>query len=225
MDLRAAAEAYNRALHAKGKSPTVRQTITASKSTIDRWFAGDVGGMLAAIGQKGPQTKPTYERVMPEDVYAFGLDVHRELGLVDAPEVTDWSDRAAVAAHRAATDHNTHRHYAAENAYLYVQLWEAFGQPPAMKQVAGGAAAAGWLNKNDLDGGWQTLTAAIDRALEHAKAWPEQPTQAMRAATPPASAPPQPAPPSTVSDGQPEHEPQPQRKRGLFRRVLDGRDR
>jgi hypothetical protein len=107
-DLPAAAEAYNRALNAKGRPPTIRQTITASKPTIDLWFAGDVGALLGAIGQKGPSAKPTYERILPEDVYAFGLHVYRNLGPAGEPEVTDWQDRVAVAAHRTARDHNVY---------------------------------------------------------------------------------------------------------------------
>lgn len=223
-DLRAAAEAYNRALHAKGKPPTFRQTITASKTTIDRWFAGDVGGLLAAIGQKGPGTKPAHERILPEDVYAFGEAVYRNLGPVDEPEVTDWEDRAAVAAQRAASDHNTHRRYAAQQSYAYVQMWEALGRAPAMKEVSGGAGAAKWLDDTDVDAGWKMLVDAIHRALRDAASSPpvpERPAAPAPLAPAPSGGGPEfvpPAPSPAADDPQP-------RRRGLLSRMLGGRGR
>lgn len=225
-DLRAAAEAYNRALNAKGKPPTYRQTITASKTTIDRWFAGDVGDLLAAIGQKGPGVKPTYQRVLPEDVYAFGEAVHRNLGLVEEPEVTDWDDRAAVAAQRAARDHNTHRRYAAQHAYTYVQMWEALGRPPEMKEVPGGAGAAKWLNDTDTDAGWQTFVHAIEQALRDAVAPPPRAEPDGIPAPPPQAA----TPASGTQEfrrplSSPAADDPPQRRRGLLGRMLGGRGR
>lgn len=179
-DLRAAAEAYNRALNAKGKPPTIRQTITASKPTIDLWFAGDLGALLGAIGQKGPSAKPTYERILPEDVYAFALHVYRNLGPVGEPEVADWQDRVAVAAHRTARDHNVYLRYAAGHCYAYVERWESLGRPPEMKEVAGGSGAAKWLNADDLDAGWQRLTNAITVAIEEARCSRSAPSTSAR---------------------------------------------
>lgn len=229
-DLRGAAESYNRALHAKGKPPTIRQTITASNATIDRWFAGDTGHLLSSIGQKGPATRPTYARVMPDDVYEFGRLVHRNLGLVEEPEVTDWDDKAAVADNRAARDHNTYRSYAAEKCYGYVQMWEALGRPPAMKEVSGGAGAVRWLNEDDLDQGWVMLADAIARAVGAA---PREPGPA----SPPRPVAAGPEPPSTNPVGAAERtHPAPSRvsatdpdpateRRGLLGRLLRGRRR
>jgi hypothetical protein len=99
-----------------------------------------------------------------------------------------------------------------------------------MKQVARGVEAARWLDENDLNAGWQALTAAIDRALELAKARPVQPTQTAHAVVPlvPAHEQHQSAartvPPSTpVHDRHPDSEPAIPAKRGLLRRMLDGR--
>lgn len=164
-DLRGGAEAFNRRLQAKGKPPTVKQVISESKPTIDRWFGGDVGAFLGSIGQKGPAGRPTYERIMPEDVYAFGAAVHRNLGLVEVLEVTDWQDTAAVNARNAARQHNNYRRYAAANAYEYVQRWEALGRQPEMKEVPGGKAAMKWLNENDLDAAWRQFVRAIEDAI------------------------------------------------------------
>lgn len=190
-DLRAAAETFNRSLQAKGKPPTVRQTITASKATIDRWFAGDVGALLGAIGQKGPGGRPTYERIMPEDVYAFGNAVHRNLGLVEEPEVTDWSDAAAVSAHRAASQHNTYRRYTAERAYEYVQRWEALGRQPEMKEVPGAKGAMKWLDDLDPEAAWEQFVVAVTSAIEHSE--PPPTVADKRTATPPAPQLPEPS--------------------------------
>jgi hypothetical protein len=168
-DLRGGAEAFNRRLQAKGKPPTVKQVISESKPTIDRWFGGDVGAFLGSIGQEGPAGRPAYERLMPEDVYAFGETVHRNLGLVEVPEVSDWQDTTAVNARNAAMQHNNYRHYAAANAYEYVQRWEALGRRPEMKEVPGGKGAMKWLNENDLDAAWRQFVKAIEDAIETAE--------------------------------------------------------
>jgi glycine/D-amino acid oxidase-like deaminating enzyme len=109
---------------------------------------------------------------MPEDVYAFGESVHRNLGLVEVPEVTDWEDTAAVNARNAATQHNNYRHYAAANAYEYVQRWEALGRQPEMKEVPGAKGAMKWLNENDLDAAWRQFVRAIEDAIETAEPVP-----------------------------------------------------
>ena len=171
-DLRQGAEAFNRRLQARGKPPTTKQVISGSKPTIDRWFGGDVGAFLGSIGQKGPGEPPTYERIMPEDVYAFGVAVHRNLGLVEVPEVTDWHDSAAVNARNAATQHNNYRHYAAANAYAFVQRWEALGRVPEMKEVPGGKGAMRWLDEKDLDAAWQQFVEAVRDAIEAAQPVP-----------------------------------------------------
>ncbi|MBS1676691.1 MAG: hypothetical protein JST08_04810 [Actinobacteria bacterium] len=212
-DLRGGAEAFNRRLQAKGKPPTVKQVISESKPTIDRWFGGDVGGFLGSIGQKGPAGSPTYERIMPEDVYAFGEAVHRNLGLVEVPEVSDWQDTAAVSAHNAARQHNNYRHYAAANAYEYVQRWEALGRKPEMKEVPGGKGAMKWLNENNLDAAWRQFAKAIDDAIHAAE--PVQIRRADSAGTPAPNSATEAEDPKSLDSPSPS-----QPGKGLFRRLL-----
>lgn len=213
-DLRMAAEVFNRSLQAKGKPPTVRQTITASKATIDRWFAGDAGALLTAIGQKRPSTMLSYERVMPVDVYEFGESVHRNLGLVEEPEVSDWSDTAAVSAQRAARTHNTYRRYAAERAYEYVRRWEALGRPPEMKEVPGAKGAMKWLDPTDPEAAWRQFVEAVQKAIEEVNSMPAP--QPAHGKTVDAAADDSPVPSDSGSISQPSGE---GRERGLLGRL------
>lgn len=167
-DLRAAAEAYNRRLLANGKPPTVRQTISLSQPALDRWFAGDVGQLLTAIGQKGPAGGPVYERLLPSDPYAFGRAVEIALGgRLEEVDLTDWEpeDRATLAESRRIRDHNSRCSFAASVAYDYVRSWEALDQRPEMKQVKGGKSGAEFLDRADPAGAWARIEQAVDQVL------------------------------------------------------------
>jgi len=167
-DLRAAAEAFNRTLLAKGKPPTVRQCINASQPALDRWFGGDIRQLLGAIGQQAPAGTPANERRLPLDPYTFGKAVERALGGgLPEPDMTDWpgEDRKTLAEFRAARDHNSARYYAAFAAYRYVQAWEALGERPSMKQVKEGKQSASFLNRDDPEGAWAQLEDAILKVL------------------------------------------------------------
>lgn len=167
-DLRAAAEAFNRALLAKGKPPTIRQSINASQPALDRWFGGDVRQLLNAIGQKAPAGALVYERRLPADPYTFGKAVERALGGGQPePEMTDWSsdDRDTLAAFRATRQHNSARYYAAFSAYEYIRAWEALGERPQMKQVKSGKRGAEFMNRDDPDKAWRQIEDAIHAVL------------------------------------------------------------
>ena len=226
-DLRAAAEAYNRSTIAKGKPPTVRQTITASQQTIDRWFGGDVGLLLTAIGQKAPSARPVYERVMPADVYALGPAVQQRLGLVEVPELSDVDlasgelDHQAIKANRDARQHNTYRHYAAAKAYDYIRLQEALGRPPEMKEVAGAKGSVEWISPEDPKAGWEQLKAAVTDVLAQlAHQAPPGPAAGPQvpAVPGPHEQPPSPPVPAASSESTPKAEPAVARSR--FRRFL-----
>ncbi|WP_196189076.1 hypothetical protein [Conexibacter sp. W3-3-2] len=163
-DLRATAEAYNRRLIANGKAPTLRQAITLGQPALDRWFGGDIGQLLTAIGQKGPAGAPVYERRLPGDPYSFGRAVEIALGgRQPEDDLSDWdsADRERLDAHRKVRDHNSARYYAAFTAYEYVKAWEALGRRPEMKQVKGGKSGADFLDRAEPEAAWARLEAAV----------------------------------------------------------------
>jgi hypothetical protein len=231
-DLRAAAEAFNRVVLAKGKPPTTRQRINASQPALDRWFGGDIGQLLTAIGQKGPAAPPTYERRLPADPYTFGKAVEHALGGGQAePDMSagawDSSDRARLAEFRAVRDHNSARYYAAFAAYEYVRAWEALGQRPEMTQVKKGKSSAQFLDRDDPNAAWHQIEQAILAVLAADPAAPTVTTPALpfaRPATaPPPVAPPRPAGRPAERDADPAVQPPEPRRRGALRRLF-GRD-
>ena len=237
-DLRTAAEAYNRRLLANGKPPTARQSISLAQPALDRWFAGDVGQLLTAIGQKGPAGKPVYERLLPADPYSFGRAVEVALGgRLPEPDMTDWSseDREKLAEHRRVRDHNSARYYAAFTAYEYVMTWEALGRRPEMKQVKQGKSGAESLDRSDPAGAWTRLEDAIikvvgDPELQRAGAetWTRRELNAQRREHEAAEErrlgeePTERRQPDSTADAEPTAEPAPGgRRRGFFRRLRD----
>lgn len=178
-DLRDVAEQYNHMTADKGKPPTARQFAKIATPIANAWFGGDLAAVAVAIGTKTDIRTESSLR-LPHDRPGFAYAVFTELG---GPETAprDIHDYSA----------NLTRYHAIEKlagqGFRYVQLLEALGRPPDLKEFGRSifqVPSAQALDK-DIDHAWTQFTAAVERALasQPAATQPAEP----RSTAPPAS--------------------------------------
>jgi hypothetical protein len=152
-ELRAAGEAYNRHVADKSKLPTVKQFAALANDPADHWFGGDLTGVYGALGLRSPLPSPTYTRLLPVDSRAFTRRVRQELN-------------AASQAHGSSEEQSNKLSQLVRHSIRWVELAEALGAPPALRQLGTTdfSMSASALN-DDADTAWQMYCDAIERAL------------------------------------------------------------
>ena len=153
-DLRLAGQAYNRHSADKGKPPTVKQFAAIAADAADHWFAGDLTGVYGALGLRSPLPSSTYTRLLPVDSRAFTRRVKQEL------------DAVASRSHGSGVDHDNKLSALVRHSGRWVELAEALGTQPTLKQLGTRdfSMSAAVLNE-DTDTAWQMYCEAIERAL------------------------------------------------------------
>jgi hypothetical protein len=163
-----AANEYNKLYEQKAKTPSLKLFARHAEVPTNHWFGGDVSALFAAFGEKTP-VHPTRNRLLPSDIQAFMWRVFQTLG----GKSTSWSDLAktVVGNDRAKQDAEWRAHgyrtKLAELSVNFVQLWEAIGKPPTLKEFGlarfkANASAIG----NDLEAAWEVYGRAVETSLE-----------------------------------------------------------
>lgn len=163
-----AANEYNKLFEQKGKTPGLKQFARHAETPTNHWFGGDVSALLAAFGEKTP-VHPTRNRILPGDIQAFMWRVFQTLG----GKSQSWTDLAktVVGNDRAKQDDEWRAHgyrtKLAELSVSYVQVWEAIGKPPTLKEFGlarfkANASAIG----DDLEAAWEVYGRAVQTGLK-----------------------------------------------------------
>lgn len=150
-----AAKAYNLLVQSKeGKVPTLKQFAKAAAPATNHWFGGDVCGLYGAIREKCP-ARPERVRVMPRDVTGFARALFDSL-------------TAEAARHRGEDEAKRYSNYIEVLANLgikYVQLEEALGRPPVMKDLGERFISHTVAVKvDDPEGVWAIFVEAVESA-------------------------------------------------------------
>lgn len=155
-EIRESAKAFNLLLGEKGgKAPTLKQFAKAAALATNHWFAGDVSGLYRTIGEKTP-VEPTRCALMPADKAAF---VRRVLEGLPSLQFEVYEGRVSD---DASQDY--YRKELAELAIRYVQLEEALGHPPEMKQLGEKFTyRSGVLNLDESEA-WNIFSEAVQKA-------------------------------------------------------------
>jgi len=153
-ELRAASEAYNRHFADKGKPPTVKQFAALANDAADHWFGGDLTGVYGVLGLRAPLPPPTYTRLLPTDSRAFTRRVRHEL------------NAATSQAYGSGVEQSDKLSQLARHSIRWVELAEALGAPPALRQLGTTdfSMSASALS-DDTGRAWQMYCEAIERAL------------------------------------------------------------
>lgn len=167
IELRAAVREYNRLLEDKGRVPTTKQFAGRVVVTINHWFGGDMAALYAAVGEKA-LLQPERAALMPADREAFAWSVFRAIG------GTPFQRKAVVATVQEGDEQNERwRIYSsqkrlAELSLSYVQLKEALGRPPTLKEF--GQNKFQWIAPvlaANIDEAWKRYRDAIDDLLQN----------------------------------------------------------
>jgi len=167
-DLRAAAESINRHHVMKGKAPTARQLAGYASSTANCWCGGDLGALVAAIGEKDTIDETNFELV-PTDRRLFVAKVFALLGGQFTPKIdyaNDDDDETQERKH-ALADRERGAAVLATRSLRFLQLEEALGAAPTTKQFGGADfaryAERAW-DKAPVEEHWERYVGVIRQA-------------------------------------------------------------
>jgi hypothetical protein len=155
-EIKEAERAYNLLVNQKGKAPTLKQFASQAVTATNHWFGGDVSGLYGAIREKSP-VQPRYDPLMPADRLEFARRVFYAIGGKRAPEknVTEGQvERQDTGLERLA-----------ELSFWYVQLEEALGRAPTLKEF--GANKLDYYGRSlseNPDEAWTIYSQAIEAA-------------------------------------------------------------
>jgi hypothetical protein len=163
-DLREAGDAYNRLTAQRGKSPTAKQFAKAAARPTNLWFGGNITGVYSVLGLKSP-VAPTERRLLPTDAEAFALRVFQALG----GQPRDGSIVSSREERHAQWEHNNryaNYHRLATHAPDYVQLEEALGRPPELKEFGTSKFKhRAEVLADDVEEAWHIYGDVVHRAL------------------------------------------------------------
>ena len=151
-----AARAFNLLLGEKGgKAPTLKQFAKAATPATNHWFGGDVSALYGAIGEKSPAI-PQRNALMPKDKEQFVRLIMEPLPSLEYERYPGrMSDEATQ---------NFARKELAELGLRYVQLEEALGRPPEMKEIGEKFIYRSKVLAVDENEAWQLYKQAVERA-------------------------------------------------------------
>jgi hypothetical protein len=160
-EIKAAANAFNLLLGEKsGKAPTLKQFAKFAALPTNHWFEGNVSGLYRAISEKCP-TEPIQTTLMPKDKAAF---VRRVLGKLPSLQFQMFEGRISDA---SAQDY--YRKELAELAIKFVQMEEALGRPPEMKEIGEKFLYRAKVLSAEEGEAWNIYSDVIHAAMNAAK--------------------------------------------------------
>ena len=158
-EIESAAKSYNVILSGKGgKPPTVKQFAKSALLPTNNWFGGDVSSLYEMICGESP-IQPEYRSLMPSDRGRFAKEVFYRLG--GQPFKSD------PVRNHAEYDKFTGLLRLAEDSVRYVQLEEAIGRPPILKEY-GPKKFEYWSQflAGDINAAWARYGRAIAEAKD-----------------------------------------------------------
>ncbi|MEK6282523.1 MAG: hypothetical protein AABN95_19350 [Acidobacteriota bacterium] len=160
-EIKAAANAFNLLLGEKGgKSPTLKQFARSAALPTNHWFKGNVSGLYRTIGEKSP-AEPTQLTLMPKDKRAFVRHVFENL-----PSLQFQMYEGRIS---DDTAQDYYRKELAELAIKFVQLEEALGRSPEMKEIGEKFLYRSNVLSADQGEAWRIYSDAVRNARNATK--------------------------------------------------------
>lgn len=122
-EVRKAARDYEITTQQKNKAPKPQQFARFAEPALNHWFGGNIASLYAALGDKSP-IEVSYQRMMPHDIEGLTRAVFT--ALKDGWQQPVDSEQARLNSDAIAR--------LAENSVLFVQLEEALGRKPTLKE-------------------------------------------------------------------------------------------
>ena len=140
-----------------GKPPTVKQFVSTAALPVRHWFGGNIGLLYTAIGEKVP-LQPERRRLMPADKVGFVKKIAKIL-----------PTRAFIYYDGQPASNENQQYYArelAEKALSFVQIREASGKNPQLKEFSSKFKYRSSVLHEDETKAWEIYEAAIEKALQ-----------------------------------------------------------
>lgn len=165
-ELREAGTEFSRSSAQRGKEPTLKMFAKHALPPAQHWFAGDIAKVYAAIGVKGPEVVRN-ELLLPSDVERFVLDVFHRLGGEDFDDSNRMmGSHEEIREFREKREQLSHFGGLAEKAPLFVQVSEALGRRPELKEFGrANFAVSRDLPDDSVEQMWQEFGDTIEEAL------------------------------------------------------------
>ncbi len=164
-ELREAGRLYSQMIAEKGKPPTAKQFARHAATATNHWFGGDLSAFHAAIGEKSP-VHPVRVCLMPADRLGFAKRVFEVLGGRPFDQAEEQ-------------DRHTKLGWLAEESLHFIQLAEALGRPPGLREFgAEGFEYRAPVLAPGTDEAWGKYTRAIEAAKRETAAVLQQPGMA-----------------------------------------------
>jgi hypothetical protein len=163
-ELREAARLHAQMIADKGKPPTPKQFARHAATATNHWFGGDMSAFYAAIGEKS-MVRPERVTLLATDRIGFAKRVFEALGGKPFERKTLVANREEGVAQAAEQDRHTKFGWLAEESLRFVQLEEALGRPPELKEFG----AAGFEYRSsvlapDSQEAWSKYVAVMEVA-------------------------------------------------------------
>lgn len=218
-ELREAGRLHAQAIADRGKPPTAKQFARHAASPTNHWLGGDIAALYAALGEKSP-ARPERVMLMPPDRRGFALSVFERLGGKPFERQIVVASREEGLAQAAEQDRHTKLAWLAGQSLRLIQLEEAMGRRPELKEFGAPAFQfrSGVLANDPLEA-WQRFTTTVraEQAAYSAASASASPTAA--ASTPSDRLAPMAAvAPAPHPDGAPENVPHQSRFARFWRR-------
>jgi hypothetical protein len=161
--IREASQACNQHLADKGRAPTLKQFAKAAAPATNHWFDGDVSGLYGAIGEKAPSCPAKSIRI-PSDMMGFAHRMHQTLlARVGLPLA---SQEGSPRPDPARQQFEQQLRALAELSIWFLQLWEALGREPTLKEFGPGKFERnGTMLVRTLDEAWQIYIALLKQEV------------------------------------------------------------
>jgi hypothetical protein len=161
-ELREAARLHAEDIAERGKPPSAKQFARHAATVVNHWFAGDLGGFYAAIGEKA-SIHTQRVTLMPQDPHAFALAVFQSLGGRPFHREAVVGNLAEGRAQAEEQDRSTKVGWLAGQSLNLLQLGEALGRQPTMKES--GAPSFEYRSAvlaTDVEAAWHRYTAVVE---------------------------------------------------------------
>lgn len=140
-----------------GKPPTLKQFTSTAALPTRHWFGGNISLLYTAIGEKVP-LQPERRVVMPADRIGF---VKKVAELLPTRPFTYYDGQPA-----SSDNQQYYVRELAEKALNYVQVREASGKNPQLKEFSSKFKHRSGVLHEDETKAWEIYEAAIEKALQ-----------------------------------------------------------
>jgi hypothetical protein len=140
-----------------GRAPTLKQFAKPAMLPANHWFGGNISHLYSAIGEKSP-VEPAYEKRLPADITTFVNQVAKTL---PSRPFEIYEGRIAD-----ETDQGHYKRNLAELSLKYIQIEEAHGQEPELKDMRSSFAYRYKVLSEEENEAWLIFRQTLRQARE-----------------------------------------------------------